>query len=101
MPAIPGVDGTYWLYTVLVDAARFGMDSRQLLRQLQEQGIQSRPLWQPLHLSQPHRDCQFLGGGVTDRLYADGLSLPCSVDLSPDDQARVVRAIARAAGQAA
>ncbi len=89
----PGSVGTFWLYTVLVDATLFGMDSRMLLRRLEEKGIQTRPLWQPIHLSAPHR-----GGGsfdcpVSERLYRDALSLPCSVGLSAEDQDTVCRAI--------
>ncbi|MCH8053449.1 MAG: DegT/DnrJ/EryC1/StrS family aminotransferase, partial [Planctomycetes bacterium] len=33
-----------WLYTVLVDEARYGMNSRELLRSLGEQSIETRPL---------------------------------------------------------
>jgi len=34
------------MFTLLVDAAAYGMNSRQLLRWLAERKIQSRPLWQ-------------------------------------------------------
>jgi hypothetical protein len=33
----------------------FGMGSRDLLRALDAQGVQTRPLWQPAHLSPAHR----------------------------------------------
>ena len=47
-------ESTFWLYTVLVNPQEFGMDSRQLLRLLDSQKIQTRPLWQPIHLSPAH-----------------------------------------------
>ena len=93
MPAAPGTDGTFWMYTILIDPAAYGMDSRALLKALQAQGIQTRPLWQPLHMSAPHRDCEFTGGKITKRLYAEALSLPCSVDLDSAAQKRVIGAI--------
>src|SRR5204862_8290012 len=53
---------TFWLTTVLVDPAAFGCDSRSLLRRLEASGIQTRPLWQPLHLSRAHANAPRLGG---------------------------------------
>jgi perosamine synthetase len=55
--------------------------------------MQTRPLWQPLHLSRAHAGCQTIGGEVAERLYATGLSLPCSVGLKPEDQERVIAAV--------
>lgn len=93
----PWAFNTYWLYTVLVDETRFGMDSRALMRYLAERHIQTRPLWAPLHRQAPYRDCQAYRIGVTPRLYRDGLSLPCSVGLTEFDQQRVIEAIRSAA----
>jgi perosamine synthetase len=84
---------SFWMYTVLIDEARFGCSSRVLLGELQRRNIQTRPLWQPLHLSPAHAGAQVLRNGVSDRLYRDALSLPCSVGLRPDQQDRVIEAI--------
>jgi len=81
----------FWMYTILVDANQFGTSSRELMRELAEKGIETRPLWQPLHVSPAHRDCQCVGGGaVAERLNRDGLSLPCSVGLTVAEQKRVI-----------
>jgi len=93
-----GIRSSFWMFTILVNREEFGMDSRNLLGRLAGEKIQSRPLWQPLHLSPAHRDCQVLGGEVSERLYRDGLSLPCSVGLSGENQERVIglmRALAK------
>ena len=82
-----------WMYTVLVDDTAFGMDSRTLLRALASQGIQSRPLWQPMHQSPAHQDAQARSCPVTETLHRQALSLPCSVGLRPEDQDRVIAAI--------
>jgi perosamine synthetase len=84
---------TFWMYTVLIDEARFGCSSRTLLAKLQARKIQTRPLWQPLHLSPAHAGAQLLRTGVSERLYRDALSLPCSVGLQPEQQERVIEAI--------
>jgi perosamine synthetase len=89
-------ESIFWLYTVLIDEQEFGMSSRDVLNALADLGIQTRPLWHPLHTLRPFEDCFAYKIGVADRLYRDGLSLPCSVGLTQEDQERVVRILANA-----
>lgn len=93
MREAPWAESAWWLYTVRVDAERFGMDSRALLRALAAAGIQTRPLWQPVHLSPAHPDAFHMGCPVAEALARDCLSLPCSVGLTPEQQERVVAAV--------
>ena len=88
-----GVDDCRWLYTISVREDEFGMDSRALLRKLEENGIQSRPLWRPIHLNTPYRNAQRLGGEVAEACYTESLSIPCSVDLSEAEQSTVINVI--------
>jgi len=87
----------WWLYTIKVDPDRFGLSSRELMARLAEAGIQSRPLWQPLHLSPAHRGSPPADCPVAEELHRSCLSLPSSVGLKPEDQDRVIRAVAAAA----
>lgn len=102
LSALPGIEGmreapwarsSYWMYTVLIDRDAFGMTSRALLHALAERGIQTRPLWQPMHCSLAHAGSYAVDGAVAERLYRDGLSLPCSVGLSDQAQADVIASI--------
>jgi perosamine synthetase len=97
MAEAPWAQSAFWLYTILIDEALFGMNSRQLLNVLAAQKIQARPLWQPMHLSAAHAGAQASDCSVAERLNRDGLSLPCSVGLSAQDQSRVIDAISEAA----
>ena len=83
----------FWMYTVLIDGAVYGEDSRALLRRLAKERIQSRPLWQPMHQSPACQMFQIEGGEVADLLHRDALTLPCSAGLPLDDQDRVINAI--------
>ena len=85
---------TFWMYTVLIDEKEIGMDSRELLRQLGARRIQARPLWQPIHRSPAHSSFGSPGCPTSESLYAQAISLPCSVGLTPSDQDRVVESIA-------
>lgn len=84
---------SYWLYTVLIDKEKFGLDARTLLRNLEKRKIQSRPLWQPIHLSPAHAESYKEKLSIAERLYQQGLSLPCSVGLSDDEQNKVIDAL--------
>ncbi len=84
---------TFWMYTILVLEAQYGMSSRGLLRELGLVGITARPLWRPIPESPPYRNCQSYHCEVAQRLSRDALSLPCSVGLEPAAQQRVIEVI--------
>lgn len=90
MPEAKWADSVFWLYTILVDAEKFGLDSRRLLHRFEQAGIQTRPLWQPMHRSPPHRHSQSFHCEVADRLNRDALSLPSSVGLTREQQTKVL-----------
>ena len=83
----------WWLYTILVDKAAFGQDSRELLRSLATAGVQTRPLWQPLNRSRAHDGSQTDEHRIAERLHRDALSLPSSVGLTTGEQEQVIDAI--------
>jgi perosamine synthetase len=91
--------GTFWMYTILVDAKEAGLDSRSLLRELGAKKIQSRPLWQPIHRSPAHIVSDESSCPISEALHRDALSLPCSVGLTSDDQGRVIEAISSLVGR--
>lgn len=85
----------FWMYIVLVNPSKYGMDSRELLRSLRQVDVQTRPLWQPIHLSPAHRKSCVVNCSTAEVLNQEALSLPCSVDLSKEHHARVVQEIKR------
>src|SRR5581483_10459925 len=97
MPVAPWAKSIFWLNTILIDEAVFGRSSRELLRELEAQRIQSRPLWQPMHLSAAHRGAQSVSCDISEQLYNQALSLPSSVGLPAGDQQRVIEIIRHAA----
>jgi perosamine synthetase len=93
MPEAEWAFSIFWMYTVLVDKVQYGMDSRRLLRRFSEAGVQTRPLWQPLHLSPAHAGSQSYLCEIADRLNQQGISLPCSVGLRAESQDRLIELI--------
>lgn len=96
MPEADWAESNYWMYTIRVDADVFGMDSRVLLQYLAQHKIQTRPVWRPMHLLKPHQQSPVYGGAVSEIIYREALSLPCSVGLSDLEQTRVVQTIREA-----
>lgn len=86
---------TYWMFTMLVDAATYGMDSRTLIKSLAAEGIQARPLWEPMHLSAAHHSNEACP--VAEKLWHNAISLPCSVGLTPENQNRVINFVRQSA----
>ena len=88
-----GARSTFWLYTILVDEKEAGMGSRALMRHLERIGIQTRPLWQPMHLSPAHRGSYATDCSVSERLNRQAISLPCSVGIGERERTRVVESV--------
>lgn len=93
MPQADWAQSVWWLYTILVDPDQAGLTSREMIDRLRAQRIQSRPMWQPMHLSPAHAAWSKADCPVAGRLNAQGVSLPCSVGLTEADQNRVIEAI--------
>ncbi len=93
MQEAPWAFSIHWLYTVLIDPDAFGIDRRELHRQLAAEGIQSRPLWQPLHQSPAFARLEPPPCPVAERLNQQALSLPCSAGLSPQEAERVIASV--------
>jgi dTDP-4-amino-4,6-dideoxygalactose transaminase len=92
---------TYWLYSMLVDSRIAGIDRPTFQKKLRDAGIDTRSLWVPSHQMPFYRDAKVLRGDVGDDIFEKGLSLPCSVSLTNEEQTRVIDAVGgilRAAG---
>jgi perosamine synthetase len=83
----------FWMYTILVDPEKFGIDSRSLMASLTDRNIHSRPLWQPAHLSPAHKGAYAVNCSAAEWLNSQAVSLPSSVGLSEEDQTRVISAV--------
>ncbi len=90
----PRVEGdASWLYTIKVDSAVYGWSSRDLLAMLADKGIETRPLWTPMHRLPMYEGSECLGGDVADDLWRNCLSLPSGCGLTEGQQETVIMAI--------
>ena len=90
-PEAPWAYNVYWLYSILVDAGVCGATRDDLITRLKEQGVETRPLFLPLHTQPIYNSGERLP--VAESLAATGLSLPSAVGMRLEDVARVVGGI--------
>jgi dTDP-4-amino-4,6-dideoxygalactose transaminase len=51
-----------WLTVIQVDPARFGADREQIRVALEQQNIECRPVWKPMHMQPVFQGCRVAGG---------------------------------------
>jgi len=93
MPEAPWARSIFWLYTILLNEAILGVGARDMMKGLAAKGIQTRPLWQPMHRSPVHRNCESFHCETADWIHSRALSLPCSVGLTEADQEYVMESL--------
>lgn len=80
----------YWMYSILVND-NFGTTRDGLIKKLEEKGIETRPLFYPIHIM-PHYKTNKLFP-VAEELSRRGISLPSGATLTHTQVRRVVEAI--------
>lgn len=81
-----------WLTTILIDPAS-GITRETLRLAFEQDNIESRPLWKPMHLQPIFADAPFYGDGTSERLFRDGLCLPSGSNLTDADFERIFKVI--------
>jgi dTDP-4-amino-4,6-dideoxygalactose transaminase len=82
-----------WLTTILIDPRKSGVDREEIRVGLQDQNIETRPLWKPMHLQPVFKDAPAYTSGVSHELFDLGLCLPSGSNLSKEDQVSVTDGI--------
>lgn len=80
-----------WLSTIIVNGSQVSRENIRLM--LEEDNIESRPLWKPMHLQPVFSGSLFYGNGLSDKLFKNGLCLPSGSNLLVSDLSRVVERI--------
>lgn len=73
----------YWLYSVMIED-NYGITRDELIKKLQEEGIESRPFFMAVHEMPPYKDCRHGDMSVTKELCNRGINLPSSVSLTKE-----------------
>jgi dTDP-4-amino-4,6-dideoxygalactose transaminase len=88
-PEPAGSTSNRWLTTVRIDPALAGFSSERARLALDASGIESRPVWKPMHRQPLFAGARSIGGDTADRAFAQGLCLPSGSAMSDADVSRV------------
>ena len=75
------------MYSILIEE-KFGTQRDEIIQGLSEKGIETRPLFYPLHMIPPYRSSERFP--VAEELSRKGLSLPSGAKMGEKEIAEVV-----------
>lgn len=79
-----------WLTCILVDPSKNKGLTREVIRlAMDEENIETRPLWKPMHQQPIFANAKSYLNGVSDNLFENGLCLPSGSNLTEADFTRI------------
>ena len=79
----------YWLSCITFS----GIRPLDIMLALEEENIESRPIWKPMHMQPFFAQYDYVGGVVSEKLYENGVCLPSDTKMTDEDLARVCEII--------
>ncbi|KGN42382.1 DegT/DnrJ/EryC1/StrS family aminotransferase [Knoellia aerolata] len=83
-------EDNHWLTCITLDPAQVSTDPTTLMGGLDSVGIEARHLWKPMHLQPVHASRRAAVNGVSERLFATGVTLPSGSELADEQIDRVI-----------
>ena len=89
------MQSNYWLSTVRFEDNKhvISNDLLPFAERLSQAGIETRPLWKPMHLQPVYKDAPSYTNGVSERLFKSGLCLPSGPCVKEAELDYIVRTI--------
>lgn len=82
----------HWLSAIVLDS----YETREALRlAFEEENIETRPLWKPMHLQPIFKDYPYYGEFVAENLFNRGLCLPSGSNLTFEERGRILQVLQR------
>jgi FlaA1/EpsC-like NDP-sugar epimerase/dTDP-4-amino-4,6-dideoxygalactose transaminase len=101
MPEAPYGRSNQWLTTLLIDTDAFGASREEVRTKLDAAGIESRPVWKPMHLQPAFAQMRARGGDVSRDLFERGLCLPSGSSMTASARQQVAEQFLAVAGHGA
>lgn len=92
MPELPNSKGNRWLTTLTFEHS----NPNSIRLALEEENIESRPLWKPMHMQPLFENALSHQNGTSQNLFEKGLCLPSGTQMSHDDVLRVCSVLKKA-----
>jgi perosamine synthetase len=89
-PEMPWAKCVYWMYCILIED-NFGMSRDELMKKLEEKGIETRPSFYPVHVMPPHKNNKKFP--IAEEIARKGVNLPSGVALKEEEVKTLVTII--------
>jgi len=83
----------HWMNLLKIKSATYGVDREKLMVLMEENGIQTRPVWAMNHLQKPYQDCQTYRIQLAEQLVERSLCFPSSTGLCDDDLDKIISSL--------
>ena len=78
-----------WLTCLIIDEKKCGISVNQIISQFEEDKIETRRLWKPMHMQPIFKNNQFYGNGVSNLLFENGICLPSGSNIDEKAKKRI------------
>lgn len=90
MPINDWNEPNYWLSSMTLSGRVKPID---IMLKLEEENIESRPVWKPMHMQPFFAHFDYIGGNVSEKLFESGICLPSDTKMTNEDLRRIVKTI--------
>jgi pyridoxal phosphate-dependent aminotransferase EpsN len=91
MPEPEGYKSSRWLTTLSLNLDVYEKSYHlDLINHLEKNGIESRPLWKPMHLQPVFKDIPYHGSGFDEKIFKSGICLPSCSNMKNEEQDEVI-----------
>jgi dTDP-4-amino-4,6-dideoxygalactose transaminase len=102
-PMNPDGDANNWLSCMTI-AAGSSVTPDMVMDALQEENVESRPIWKPMHLQPVFEEYAFVphnvdGSSVGADIFARGLCLPSDIKNTPEDMELIIKTVRKCFGK--
>lgn len=99
MPELENSLSNRWLTTITIDEKITGVIIKDLFKSLEEENIEARPVWKPLHIQPLYKEYKYYphskDRSISEQLFRTGICLPSGSNMEIEDQLRVIECIIR------
>lgn len=86
MPINDWNEPNYWLSVMTLNGSVRPLD---VMEALEKENIESRPVWKPMHMQPFFAEYDYVGSGVSEKLFENGVCLPSDTKMTDEDLERI------------
>ncbi|MGI6778256.1 MAG: DegT/DnrJ/EryC1/StrS family aminotransferase [Acetivibrionales bacterium] len=86
MPVNDWNEPNYWLSCMMLGGK---IRPLHIIEALEKENIESRPVWKPMHMQPFFEGYDFIGEGISEKIFENGVCLPSDTKMTDEDLERI------------